>query len=126
MINLLSRKPNRQFLKNPNFWVISIITILIIIIYNAWPWRSWSFNQHLLELFPWLTGLYNITLVEMTYRINGILFLIPIIYATLVFPWPGALAICLISLARVLPLIIDLSPNFYITNIILLMLPFPV
>jgi two-component system, NarL family, sensor histidine kinase DegS len=95
-----------------------------MVIYSAWPWRHWSFNPNLLEWFPWLIGLYNIALFEVTFRIVGVLFLAPIIYAALVFTWPGALAICLISLARVVPFIVDMSYNFLVVNIILLMLPF--
>jgi signal transduction histidine kinase len=63
--------------------------------------------------------------VELINHFIGILFLIPIIYAAVVFSWQGALMAYLLALVGVLPVIVDYrSAIFLITNIVFLLLPF--
>lgn len=120
MLDFLRLKTRGKIVKNPHFWAILLITVALLFIYRAWPWRPWS----VWPWFSWLTSLYNLALVELMNRIVGILFLIPIIYAAVVFSWQGALVTFLLSLVGVLPIIIDIwSVSSLITNIVLLLLP---
>jgi len=120
MLDFLRLKTRGKIVKDPHFWAILLITVTLLFLYRAWPWRPWSVGPW----FPWLTSLYNLALVELMNRIVGILFLVPIIYAAVVFSWQGALVTFLVSLVGVLPIIIDIwSISSLITNIVLLLLP---
>jgi two-component system sensor histidine kinase DegS len=119
MLDFLRLKTRGKIVKNPHFWAILLITVALLFIYHAWPWRPWSVGP-----FPWLTSLYNLALVELMNHIVGILFLVPIIYAAVVFSWQGALITFLLSLVGVMPIIVDIwSVSSLITNIVLLLLP---
>ena len=124
MKRILSLKGDGKILSNPHFWAIIVISLFLILIYQAWPWRIWRFNYGMWQWVPWLSSLYSLALVELVYRICGIFFLIPIIYAAIVFSWKGALAAFLLSLAGVLPIIISVwSISHIITNLLILLLP---
>ena len=124
MIGILPVKTKGKIVNSPHIWAIIVITLFLIFIYQAWPWREWKFDYGVWQWFPWLSVLYNLAIVEFVNHIVGILFLIPIIYAAVVFWWRGALAIWLLSLGGVLPIIVDIwSINAIITNIALLLLP---
>ncbi|MGD9116689.1 MAG: sensor histidine kinase [Dehalococcoidia bacterium] len=100
--------------------MILVIMVALLYIYNAWPWRPWNVGSW----FPWLTAFYGLALVELMNHIVGVLFLIPIIYAAIVFSWQGALVTFLLALVGVLPIIIDIwSVSSLITNVLLLLLP---
>jgi len=73
-------------------------------------------------LLDWLP---DYALFEFTNRIIGSLFFIPIVYATIVFWWKGALITFFLSIFWVIPAWIDLKfhPNNIITNLVLLFLP---
>jgi two-component system sensor histidine kinase DegS len=121
MLSIFPLKIKGNILANPHFWVIVFINLALIFVYQAWPWRAWN----IWPWFPWLSTLYNVAVVEFVNHAVGILFLIPIIYAAVVFSWPGALAACLVSLGVVLPIIDGMwSANYLVTNIGLLLLPF--
>lgn len=111
-------------LKSPHFWVIFVITLFLIFIYQAWPWRTWKFEEGLWPWFSWLHVLYNLAIAELINHIVGILFLVPIIYAAIVFSWQGALVTFLLALIGVLPIMLDIwSTSSLITNMVLLLLP---
>ncbi len=117
-------KPEGKILKSPHFWAIIVITLFLVFIYQAWPWRAWKFEEGLWQWFSWLSPLYSLATVELINRIVGILFLAPIIYAAVVFSWQGALATFLLALISVLPIMLDIwSTTSLITNMILLLLP---
>lgn len=119
MPNIFGFKNRGKIVANPHFWAILVITVALLFIYNTWPWRPWSVGP-----FPWLTSLYNLALVELINHIVGVLFLIPIIYAAVVFSWQGALITFLLSLVGVLPIIVDIwSISSLITNLLLLLTP---
>jgi two-component system sensor histidine kinase DegS len=120
MSNIFPLKLSRNIIKSPHFWVILAISLVLIFIYQAWPWRPWNVEPW----FPWLSPLYNLSSVELMSRIIGILFLIPIIYAAIVLSWQGALGAYLLALVSVLPIItVFRSMNSLITNLVLLLLP---
>jgi two-component system sensor histidine kinase DegS len=121
VLRIFPLKIKGNIVANPHFWVIIFISLVLIFVYQAWPWRA----QNIWPWFPWLSPLYNVAVVEFVNHTVGILFLIPIIYAAVVFSWPGALAACLVSLGVVLPIIDGMwSANYLVTNIGLLLLPF--
>ena len=123
-LNIFPFKTKGKLLKSPHFWVIIAITLVLIFIYQAWPWRYWKFEEGIWQWFPWLSSLYKLAIVEIINRIVGILFLIPIIYAAVFFSWRGALATSLLSLVGVLPIIADIWPiSAFITNMAVLLLP---
>jgi two-component system sensor histidine kinase DegS len=117
-------KTKGKFFKSPHFWAILVITLFLVFIYQAWPWRTWKFEEGFWQWFSWLSPLYSLAIVELMNRIVGILFLVPIIYAAIVFSWQGALATFLLALVSVLPITLDIwSTSSLITNMILLLLP---
>jgi two-component system sensor histidine kinase DegS len=118
-------KVSGKLSKSGHFWAVIFITLVLILIYQAWPWREWKFTNGIWQWFPWLSSFYKLALAEITYRIVGIPFFVPIIYGALVLPWRGSLAVCLLSLVGLLPVITDIwSTNTLITNIVLLLMPF--
>jgi two-component system sensor histidine kinase DegS len=121
MLGIFPLKTKGKIVNNPHFWVIIVISLALIFIYQAWPWRPWNVGPW----FSWLSPLHDLVLAELRGHIVGILFLAPIIYAGVVFSWQGALATFLLSLVGVLPIIIDIwSMSSQINNIVLLLLPF--
>jgi two-component system sensor histidine kinase DegS len=119
MLDFLRIRTRGKIVKNPHFWAILLITVALLFIYRAWPWRPWNVGP-----FPWLTLLNKLALVELMNHMVGVLFLVPIIYATIVFSWRGALVTFLLSLVGALPIMIDIwSISSLITNIVLLLLP---
>lgn len=122
MLSILPLKTKGKIVKSPHFWAITVITLALIFTYQAWPWRPWNIGPW----FPWLSSLSNLALVELRNHIVGILFLVPIIYAAVVFSWRGALAVSLPSLGGgVLPIIVDIwSIVSIMANITVLLMPF--
>jgi two-component system sensor histidine kinase DegS len=111
-------------LKNPHFWAVVTISVILILIYQAWPWREWQFTEGVWRFFPWLSSLYFIVVdLECRYHVIGILFFIPIIYGSLSLSWQGGLIAWLLSLIWVLPTLINWQHSLLITNIALLLLP---
>lgn len=114
----------RKILNNPHLWAIIVITLFLVFIYQAWPWRIWMFEEGIWRWFSWLSPLHNVAIVELINHIVGILFLVPIIYAAVVFSWQGALATFLLALFGVLPIMLAIwSTSSLTTNMILLLLP---
>ena len=117
-------KTKGKIFKSPHFWAIIVVTFFLVFIYQAWPWRTWKFEEGFWQWFSWLSPLYSLAIVELMNRIVGILFLVPIIYAAVVFSWQGALVTFLLALVSVLPITLDIwSTSSLITNMILLLLP---
>jgi signal transduction histidine kinase len=83
--NLRTRK-SIQLSTNPHFWVIIVVTFVIIFLYSLFP---------ILKIRPeWL---WYLQFFEFQIQFHGILFCIPIIYASAIFWWRGALVTWLIS-----------------------------
>jgi signal transduction histidine kinase len=124
MIGILPIKTKGKLVSSPHFWAIIVITLVLIFIYQAWPWRVWKFDYGIWQWFPWLSSLYRLALVEVTNHIVGILFFLPIVYAAIFLSWRGALIATLLSLGGVLPIIVDMwHASTFITNVVLLLLP---
>jgi signal transduction histidine kinase len=121
MLGIRTQKPSRNIIRNPHFWAVLVISLALVFLYQTWPWRSVSAGSW----FPWLTLLDGLAFWEVSNRIIGVLFLIPIIYATVVFSWRGALMAFLLALAGTLPILTSFrSTSNVVTNIVLLLLPF--
>jgi two-component system, NarL family, sensor histidine kinase DegS len=88
-MDLFSRfriRKNTRLSANPHFWMIILITVLIIFLYSLFP---------LFKYRPeWL---WHLQFVEYQIQFHGILFCIPIIYASAIFWWRGAIVTWLIS-----------------------------
>jgi two-component system sensor histidine kinase DegS len=121
MLDIFPLKTKGRIVNNLHFWAIIVVTLALIFIYQAWPWRPWNVGPW----YSWLSQLYSLALVELRGHIVGILFLAPIIYASVVFSWQGALVTFLLALVGVLPIMVDIwSISSLITNMVLLLLPF--
>jgi two-component system sensor histidine kinase DegS len=117
-------KASGKILKSPHFWALLVISLILVLLYQAWPWRPWRFEEGIWQWFSWLSPLYRLAIAEVINRVVGLLFLVPIIYAAVVFSWRGALAAFLMALVGVLPIMVDIwAPSSLITNIVLLLLP---
>ena len=115
----------KSVLKSPHFWIIGFITLLFIFIYYFWPWRERQFFSGFPQYLMWLSPLYNLALFEMQYHMVGSLFLIPIIYAVVIFKWSGTLIVFAVAMAGISRILAVLWTNVdsLITNISLLLLP---
>lgn len=115
----------RLTLKSPHFWMVGIVTLALIAVYLAWPWREWVFSQSPWHWFSWLSGLYDLALFELRFRLIGSLFLIPIIYASVRYGWRGSLVVFIVALAGMFPLLREMwvGADSFLTNVTLLMLP---
>jgi two-component system sensor histidine kinase DegS len=83
----------RELYKNPHFWVLLIIIIIITILYCSLVFLGFRPD--------WLR---RIEVIEFQMQFHGILFCIPIVYAAVIFWWRGALITWLISLIISVPL----------------------
>jgi signal transduction histidine kinase len=117
-------KTRGKIFKSPHFWAILVITLFLILLYQAWPWRPWKFEEGIWQWFSWLSPLYRLAVAEVINRVVGILFLVPIIYAAIIFSWRGALTTFLLAMIGVLPLVLDIwSTSSLLTNILFLLIP---
>jgi len=114
----LRTKEVRASINNPHLWAIVIIVVIIILFYYV---GTFPYYKRL----PWLT---EIGLFEFRNRMTGTFFLIPFMYATVVFWWKGALAVWLLSLVAVLPRMLHLSMTSaaLLTNLAFAFIPFAV
>jgi signal transduction histidine kinase len=113
-----------QISRNPHFWIVLSMSILLLLIYRAWPWREWQFTDGIWRLFPWLSALdFLVVDIELRFRVFGVLFLIPIIYGSLVLSWPGGVFAWLLSLIWVLPTFVSWGSKTWMTSLIVLLLP---
>jgi two-component system, NarL family, sensor histidine kinase DegS len=123
-----SARTRKSILKNAHLWIIAVVTLFLTLFYPLWPWREWQFTQGVWGWFPWLSSLYSLALFERSHYLVGSLFLFPIIYATIVFKWRGALIIFLFSLIGLWQTIPSYStywrnPETGLANISILLLP---
>lgn len=78
--------------RNFHFWIIIAIIAAISILY--YEWKDW---------FPWFWHVY---FFEFKNNILGTLFLIPFLYASLVFWWRGSLIAWFLSISAIMPRLI--------------------
>ncbi|MBN1191903.1 MAG: sensor histidine kinase [Dehalococcoidales bacterium] len=111
--------------KNHHFWIILAITVLLIFFYSIWPWREWEFTHGFWKWFPWLSSFYYLAVFESFNNIIGSLFMIPTIYATIIFRWKGALVLFLLALIGIAPILpyYRNDNGAMLSNISILLLP---
>jgi two-component system, NarL family, sensor histidine kinase DegS len=114
----------KSLLKNPHFWAILVITAFLLFFYSLWPWRERIFPLFIQDNFPWISALYELALFEIVTRVVGVLFFIPIIYASIRFSWLGALFTSMAAFAGVVPIVANWSIPAVISNLLILLLPF--
>jgi len=126
MKNIASLKAKKNILYNPHFWIILVITLVMIFVYSVWPWRTYQFTEGIWQWFPWLSSLYGLAIFEAKNHVIGIPFLIPILYSSFFFSWRGAMVISLLSLAGVLPILVGMWADYstLLGNVALLLVPF--
>jgi signal transduction histidine kinase len=115
--------PARRALANPHLWVVFVLSAILLVIYQAWPWPDYQFTKGFWSFFPWLSHLRFVLCVELPYDLFGVLFLIPIIYGSMSMSWPGGLFAWALSLIWVLPELLSWSSRREYTNLLLLLLP---
>lgn len=125
MIQAIAMDQKKTLVKNYHFWAIVLIFAFLIIVYLPWPWRGWNLDYGIWRWMDWLAPLYDLAKFEVHYHIVGSLFLLPVIYASIVFKWQGSLIGSVILMISVLPIIVSLWGDFTMrmTNIIVLLLP---
>jgi signal transduction histidine kinase len=112
----------RQLSSNYHFWILIVVTGIIFYMYTAWPWREWQISV----IWPWISPLFlqQFALMEVSNYMLGILFYIPILYATLIFTWKGTLITTLVAVWSVSPIISKLwITGSLLTNLTRLLLP---
>lgn len=112
--------------KNPHLYVIIAITSFILAIYTFWPWREWNFYSGAGQWFSWLSliRIHSLAAFEFSNHFFGCLFIIPIIYTTIVFRWRGSLIISFISVTYIIIVIHSwTSINSMLINSIFLLMP---
>jgi signal transduction histidine kinase len=116
LIRLKPKDQQRSLARNPHFWAIIVIFLALVFLYYFKPGGVYA----VYTTGKGLPVFNDLILFEFTHNINGSLFLIPFIYATIIFWWRGALVVWLLGIAVMLPRIIYLSFNTLslITNII--------
>jgi two-component system, NarL family, sensor histidine kinase DegS len=121
----LDKKYQRPLWKNYHLWAIILISAILILIYLTWPWRDYNYNPALWQRMTWLAPLYHLAAFEIKYHAIGILGLVPVIYASIVFKWRGSLIGSALLLIYLFPLVLriwnDFNSQFF--NIVLLLLP---
>lgn len=100
-----------KIIRNIHFWIIIAITGTLAVIYYGWD-----------DWFPWF---WRFFVFEFGRDIIGTLFLIPILYAALVFRWLGVLLIWALAGLAMLPLIVYYSRNIesFLLNIAVSFVP---
>jgi two-component system sensor histidine kinase DegS len=110
--------------KNPHFWVVLILSSLLIIIYRPWPWTPQKFEHGFWHAFDWLTALEPLAIkLEYRYDLFGALFLIPITYASVTLSWPGGIFAWALSASVAIPTVLDWHSISVVINLAILLLP---
>lgn len=108
-------KGKAELIRNPHFWAIIGIIIALNIIYNAptsitGPKGDW---------------VWYLTIFEFKSNVAGSLFVIPFVYAAIIFWWRGILITWLFSMVLILPRVRDLSEDMsaFVANVVYLCIP---
>jgi signal transduction histidine kinase len=111
-------------LNNPHFWILFLLTSFLVLIYQFWPWRDYQFQGYW-QWLAWLSPLGKLAIFEGLSRLIGSLFIIPCIYASIVFQFRGSLVLSLISLVTLFPLMLSMwkTTEPWIANIVYLFMP---
>lgn len=102
----ISRTISRVHLnKNSHFWIIFFLTLILIALYSAWPWTE-VMRVGIGRLVS-MTTLRDLGVFEFTHHMVCSLFIIPILYSTIVFSWRGAAITWIIAFSIVVYKVID-------------------
>jgi two-component system sensor histidine kinase DegS len=119
-----SRLTAVRIAKNPHFWVVLILSGLLIIIYRPWPWTPQKFEHGFWHAFDWLTALEPLAIkLEYRYDLFGALFLLPITYASVTLSWPGGIFAWALSASVAIPTVLDWHSISVVINLAILLLP---
>jgi signal transduction histidine kinase len=108
----------RNAIRNPHTWIIIFIILILASVYYS----HLFFIDISESRWKWL---WYLVFFEFKYTLNGSLFLIPFIYAAIVFRWPGTLIVLIFSLGLMLPRTIYMVSNTgdLIINLIMFTIP---
>lgn len=124
MVKLRSLEPDRiihmaklhslelaRMTHNAHFWIIIALMVALTVIYYGW--KDW---------FPWF---WRFFFFEYKNNIVGTLFIVPFVYASLVFWWRGSLIVWLLSAAAMSPLVVfySLTPGSFTVNVVFAFVP---
>jgi signal transduction histidine kinase len=112
-------------IKSLHFWIILVLTIVLMLIYSIWPWREWQLIHGFWKWTPWLSSLYSLAVFESLNHVIGSLFMVPIIYATIIFRWKGAIGFFILAMIGILPILPYYRDDYgaITSNISILLLP---
>ncbi len=85
-----------KLIRNRHFWIIIALQVLLTSLYHGW--------------FGRVTWFWRMWMFECRYDIFGILFIITLVYAYIVFKWRGALFIWVSTAMAMLPFLIIYKP----------------
>jgi len=103
--------------------ILGVVVIILVFVYQFWPWREYQFIDGIWQRFTWLSALSPLARFEVQNRIIGSLFLIPLIYSVISFRWYGTIIIYIISFASIYQLFIWGTIQYLLTNILFLIFP---
>lgn len=127
-----TKAPFRFFTKlivlssNANFWILSGVTLLLVFLYQYWPWNDVLRGQGSHQLYTCISDwLCSLATIEFKYHAVGSLFIVPILYGGIVFWWHGALFVFTLSLLGLLPVLLKLwiLPENFFSNIVVFVTP---
>ena len=119
----LHREDLARSFRNPHVWIIIVVSFFLWYLYGSWPWGSWIPVTGVETSPLWISWFRQLAFIEVANHIVGILFFIPILYASIVLSWRGAVFTGLIALAAVGPIILEWPFFSAVTNLALLLLP---
>jgi two-component system sensor histidine kinase DegS len=109
---------------NRHFWVVVVLSGVLLFVYQTWPWPAWHFEKGFWSFFSWLSVLQPLVLhVELPYHFFGVLFLLPVVYASLTLSWPGGVFAWVLSLFWSVPTLLSWSNSVHWISLALLLLP---
>jgi len=108
-----------RLIYDPHFWAISFIFVAISLIY-------WLYFYTEIDYYgDWRDWLWYLEITEFSNHINGSLFYIPLIYAAFIFWWRGTLITWLLSMAIIVPHVMEYTrtTTSLLTNMLFLSVP---
>jgi two-component system, NarL family, sensor histidine kinase DegS len=109
-----SRKTD-DIITNPHFWAIVVICIALSFIY-------YDTVIFFTPKFPWFINIY---LLELRHNVRGILYIIPFLYASIIFGYTRNLVAWILSMVVLLPWVVCLylDPMFLARDLLILFTP---
>jgi len=107
-----------------HFWIVFCATIIFTLLYQVWPWRDFNLVNDPWSRLSWISNLDFIPLIETQLKFFGILFMLPIVYGSLLNVY-GAILAWVVSLITIVPLSYFMNSSLAATatNIFVPLLP---